>query len=70
MQDHTDEATSYFSFYEILEKLGIVFGTFSFGLIDQLSGGMRNSILVLAIYFIIGMYLLSKVNISRHSPEI
>ena len=70
IQDNTEEATSYFSFYEVLEKLGIVFGTFSFGLIDQLSGGMRNSILVLAIYFIIGMLILSRVTIGRPRPKL
>ncbi len=70
IQDNTEEATSYFSFYEVLEKLGIVFGTFSFGLIDQLSGGMRNSILVLAIYFIIGMVILSRVTIGTPKPKL
>lgn len=49
---------SFYSFYEVLEKAAIVFGTFSFGLIDQLSGSMRNSVLALGIYFIIGLVLL------------
>ncbi len=57
----THHDNSYFGFYEILEKLAIVFGTFSFGLIDQLSGGMRNSILILALYFVIGLILLFRV---------
>ncbi|NND05707.1 MAG: MFS transporter [Saprospiraceae bacterium] len=61
ISDHTEERTSYFSFYEVLEKLAIVFGTLSFGLIDNISGGMRNSILVLGIYFLVGIFILSKV---------
>lgn len=59
--DHREDVTSYFSFYEILEKVAIVFGTFSFGLIDQISGGMRNSVLLLGGYFVLGMFLLAKV---------
>lgn len=56
------QLNSFFSFYEVLEKLAIVFGTFSFGLIDQLSGGMRNSVLILGVYFIIGLAILARVN--------
>lgn len=58
-----EETTSYFSFYEVLEKLAIVFGTFSFGFIDQISGGMRNSVLVLGVYFVLGILVLSRVKI-------
>ena len=47
------DVTSYYSFYDVLEKLAIVLGTFSFGYIDLVSGGMRNSVLVLIVYFII-----------------
>lgn len=57
-----DELNSYFSFYEVLEKMAIVFGTFSFGLIDQLSGSMRNSILALGLYFIVGILILTRVH--------
>lgn len=63
---HKEDVTSYFSFYEVLEKLAIVFGTFSFGFIDQISGGMRNSVLVLGSFFLLGMLLLSKVKIKGH----
>lgn len=56
-----NQLNSYYSFYEVLEKAAIVFGTFSFGLIDQLSGNMRNSVLVLGVYFIIGLALLINV---------
>lgn len=60
-----NELNSYFSFYEVLEKVAIVFGTFSFGLIDQLSGSMRNSILVLGLYFLIGILILTRVRFPR-----
>ncbi len=68
IDDHEGEVTSYFSFYEVLEKLAIVFGTFSFGLIDQITGTMRDSIAVLTLYFIIGMLILLKVRIQSTTP--
>ncbi len=54
----TEDNTSYFSFYDLLEKLAIVVGTFSFGMINQLTGGMRNSMLALVVFFVIGGILL------------
>ena len=51
----TEDHTSFFSFYDVMEKIGMIIGTISFGLISQLMGGMRNSILSLIIFFIIGM---------------
>ena len=59
----TKETASYFSFFDVLEKIAIVLGTFSFGFIEQLSGGMRNSVLALAIYFVIGLVILLTVKI-------
>ena len=53
---------SYFSFYDVCDKVGTVLGTFMFGYINELTGSMRNSIIVLAIFFIIGLFLLSRVN--------
>ena len=50
--------TSFFSFYEVSEKLAIVLGTLSFGLIEHFTGSMRNSILVLMSYFIVGIILM------------
>lgn len=63
----TPDRTSYFSFYDILEKLAIVAGTFSWGAIEQLTGGMRPSILALIIFFIIGMLMLGRVKIKYES---
>ena len=54
----SNDVTSYFSFYDLLEKLAIVIGTFSFGLINQLTGGMRMSMLSLIVFFLIGILLL------------
>lgn len=54
----TEDHASYFSFFDVLEKAGIVIGTFSFGLIEGLTGGMRNSVLSLVAFFVIGFILL------------
>jgi UMF1 family MFS transporter len=54
----TEDHASYFSFYDILEKLGIVIGTFSYGLIETLTGDLRNSVLILISFFVVGLLLL------------
>ncbi len=54
----TDDTASYFSYYDVLEKLGIVVGTISFGFINALTGSMRSTVFVLATYFIVGAFLL------------
>ncbi len=55
-----DDLTSYFSFYDVMEKLGMIFGTMSFGIISQLFG-MRNSVLALILFFVLGFILLLRV---------
>ena len=55
----TEEHASYFSFFEFTEKIAIVLGTFSYGLIEDLTGSMRNSVLALLIYFVIAVVLLA-----------
>ena len=63
LQNQTSDVTSYFSFYDILYKVSIVAGAFLFGLVEQLTGGMRNSVLVLALLFILGLIILSTITI-------
>jgi UMF1 family MFS transporter len=57
----TRDTTSYFSFYDVTEKIGIVIGMLIYGFIDQVTGNMRNSILFLLLFFIIGGFLLLRV---------
>jgi UMF1 family MFS transporter len=54
----TMDHASYFSFYDVLEKIAIVIGTFSFGYIDGWTGSTRNSILILIVFFAVGFVLL------------
>ncbi|MBO3097694.1 MFS transporter [Gelidibacter pelagius] len=57
----TKDTTSYFSFYDVAEKIGIVIGMVIFATIDQITGSMRNAILFLFIFFLIGIVLLFRV---------
>ena len=57
----TEDSTSYFSFYDVAEKIGIVIGMVIFAFIDQLTGSMRNGILFLFVFFLIGIVLLFRV---------
>lgn len=50
----TKDHTSYFSFFDVSEKLGIVIGTFSFGFIEGITGNMHQSVLALVAFFVIG----------------
>jgi UMF1 family MFS transporter len=57
---HPDTA-SYFSFYDVAEKVGIVIGMLVFAIIGELSGSMRAPILFLVVFFIVGILLLYRV---------
>lgn len=57
----TKDTSSFFSFYDISEKLGIVIGMLSYGFIEQITGSMRNSIVALVIFFAIGLLLLFRM---------
>ena len=57
----TEDTTSYFSFYDVAEKIGIVIGMVIFATIDQVTGSMRNAILFLVVFFIAGICLLFRV---------
>jgi UMF1 family MFS transporter len=54
----TKDTASFFSFYDVTEKVAIVIGMFSFGFIQQLTGNMRNSIIALVAFFFVGFIFL------------
>jgi UMF1 family MFS transporter len=56
----TEDHASFFSFYDVLEKGGIVIGTFSFGFIDGIFS-IREAVLALIVFFIVGLLLLFRV---------
>ncbi|HMK24883.1 MAG TPA: MFS transporter [Chitinophagaceae bacterium] len=58
LMPETRDTASFFSFYDVTEKIAIVIGMFSFGFINELTGSQRSSVLALMVYFIIGLVLL------------
>lgn len=58
LMPETKDTTSFFSFYDVTEKMAIVIGLFSFGLIEGITGNMRNSILALIVFFVLGLFFL------------
>lgn len=55
MLPETTDHTSFFSFYDVMEKLASAGGTFSFGMIEALTGNMRFSVVAIGIFFVIGL---------------
>jgi UMF1 family MFS transporter len=68
MLPETRDHTSFFSFYDVLEKIATVGGTFSFGIIEAITGSMRFSVLAIIVFFMIGLtfmlVLLKKQNLA------
>jgi UMF1 family MFS transporter len=58
MLPETTDHTSFFSFYDVTEKMATVAGTFSFGIIEALTGSMRYSLLAITVFFGIGLVFL------------
>ena len=55
------DTASYFSFYDVSEKIGIVIGMFSYGYVAQVTGSIRYAILFFILFFIVGVILLFRV---------
>ncbi|PSL48760.1 UMF1 family MFS transporter [Chitinophaga niastensis] len=55
LMPETKDTASFFSYYDVTEKLSIVIGMFSFAYIDDLTEDMRNSVLALVVFFVIGL---------------
>ena len=65
LPENTLNTASWFSFYDVVEKVSVIFGTLTFGILDQVTGSMRNSVLALAVFFVIAMIVLTSVTIER-----
>ncbi len=63
------ETASYFSFYDITEKAAIVLGSFSYGIIEQVTGNMRNSMLCMALFFMAGLLILQTSRFNLRKKE-
>jgi UMF1 family MFS transporter len=54
----TEDTTSFFSFYDVTEKVALFIGLFVFGSVEHFTGNIRNSILFLTVFFIFGLLAL------------
>jgi UMF1 family MFS transporter len=66
----TKDTASYFSFFDITEKLAIVIGSFAFGFINQVTGSMRNSMVFMTVFFIIGFVILQMTDLETDMKKI
>lgn len=58
LPDNTHDHTSFFSFFDVMEKLATVGGTFSFGIIEAITGNLRYSVLGVMFFFCISLIFL------------
>lgn len=65
----TKDTTSYFSFYDVLEKTAIILGTFLFGFFEMITGSMRNSVLMLGVFFLLSIIIMQRVRIVPAEPH-
>ncbi|MBL0342330.1 MAG: MFS transporter [Bacteroidetes bacterium] len=70
MLPETQDHASYFSFYDVCDKLGLVIGTASYGLIEELTGSMRNSVLSLIVFFMVGLFFLLRSMVLKSREKI
>jgi UMF1 family MFS transporter len=59
------DTASYFSFYDVSEKIGIVIGMLTYGYIAQITGSIRYAILFFILFFVFGIILLFRVPIKK-----
>jgi UMF1 family MFS transporter len=63
MLPQTHDHASFFSFYDVCEKLGVVFGMFAFGWISDFTGSMRNASVALTIFFAVSLGILLSIHL-------
>lgn len=70
LDPNDEDITCYYSFYDVLYKLSIVFGTALFAVLEIVTDNMRYSVLGLAILFVIGFVVFTKVEIKKEPVTI
>jgi UMF1 family MFS transporter len=61
MLPRTEDHASFFSFYDICDKIGLVLGMVIYGIVEQYSDNMRNSVVALLLFFVAGFFLLKRI---------
>lgn len=62
----TEDHATYFSFYDVTEKIAIVLGTFVYGFLYEITDSMQWSVLCLAIFFLASFFVLSTLKKTKH----
>ena len=62
----THDHATYFSFYDVTEKIAIVLGMIIFGLLISITGSMQYSVLALAFFFMVAFVVLYKIKRTTH----
>ncbi len=65
LPEKTKDTASYFSFYDVVEKVSIVFGTFMYGYLEVITGSMRFSTLFFTAILIIGLVFLARIRATK-----
>ena len=66
LPENTLDPTTYFSFFDVTEKVAIVWGTFIFGLALSITESMRLSILLLCLFFVASFIVLSMMKKTKY----
>ena len=61
LPENAIDTASYFSFYDVSEKIGIVIGMLSYGFIAEKTGSIRTTILFFIVFFVLGVIFLLRV---------
>jgi len=64
--DETQDHATYFSFYDVTEKIAIVLGMIIAGIVTSYTNSLRLFILILSVFFIAGFITLSFMKSSKH----
>ena len=66
LPEDTEDHATFFSFYDVTEKIAIVFGTWIYGAILAVTGTMRNSVLAMGVFFVLGLIVLSTMKKTKY----
>jgi UMF1 family MFS transporter len=67
MLPETTDHTSYFSFFDVMEKMATAAGLFAFGVIEAITGNMRFSVVTIGLFFILGLLFMITIFIKERS---
>ncbi len=66
MLPETEDHATYFSFYDVTEKIAIVVGMITFGVLNSVTGSMQMSVLCLAIFFLASFIVMSTLKKTKY----